>query len=127
MIRQREQVTLIPGSGLVLIVVLLAAYYLLPITIEAVRRTEHATESHAVSDVNAIRSCLSKNGSYQNWKIKGTNNEFVRLCEVSKNTWGIQIVRRIKGKFIEKTAFIPKDGSWARVIEYLRKFATRIK
>ncbi len=119
----RQQVNLVPVSVLVCVVLLFAV---MPITIEAVRRTEHAVESHAIADVNAIRSCLRKNGSFQNWKIRGTDDEFVRLCEVGKDTWGIQIVIQKGKEYIEKTAFIPKDGSWKLVIQYLRRFATRV-
>lgn len=85
----------------------------------------HAEDAHGISEVSQIRSCLDKNGPYQVWKSTKDPNQFYFLCELDDGRWGMQAVVKEGEQLIEKTAFIPKDGSWMRVLNYLQRFATR--
>lgn len=87
--------------------------------------TNHAIERHGISAVSQIRTCLDENGPYQIWKSKIDDKKFFLLCQLDDGRWGMQIVTNGIKQCFENTCFVPKDGSWVRVIEYLRGIATR--
>lgn len=87
--------------------------------------TDHAVDRHGISAVSQIRTCLDEKGPYQIWKSKIDPKKFFLLCQLDDGRWGMQIVTNQIKQCFENTCFVPKDGSWVRVIEYLRGIATR--
>ena len=110
---------------IILIGLFLASIFLATITIPPRVLARHAVEKHGVTDVSQIRTCLDENGPYQIWKSKIDPKKFFLLCQLDDGRWGMQIVTNQIRQCFENTCFVPKDGSWVRVIEYLRGIATR--
>lgn len=79
----------------------------------------HAVANHG-KDALAVRDCLNKNGPAFTFQRPSDGYEF-RLCQLPDNRWGLQIVKWAAdlGDQLEVTSFVPKDGSWTKVIEYL--------
>lgn len=80
---------------------------------------------HATKHVEAdpIRKCLDQNGPQMVWWDKNADVYYL-LCQLQDKSWGVQAVTP-DGR--EKTAFVPKDGTWARVRAYLEGFARPYK
>ncbi len=85
----------------------------------------HAETGTHAADTASVRYCLENRGPYQVWKDKFEVNKFYLLCQVDDGRWGFASIVREGGKWIEKTSFIPKSGSWKDLIAYLEKWATR--
>lgn len=104
---------------------LIASILFATITIPPRVLNDHAVERHGISTVSQIRTCLDNNGPYQIWKSKIDPDKFFLLCQLEDGRWGLQIITNQIRQCFENTCFVPKDGSWARVIEYLRGIATK--
>jgi len=102
-------------------VVLVAAYLLLRQDGVDVQTRDHAVIAHGAEATN-IRRCLDSNGPQETWKITGHKkpNHFVFTCKMDDGRFGIQIAQKTKaGQWIEKTAFVVKDGTGRQLLEYL--------
>lgn len=72
-----------------------------------------------------VRSTCQQNGTYQVWR-EPDKQTFHRLCLLPDGRFGDWIVKLVNGVKYEKSAFIPKDGSWGQVVYWLAsKGATR--
>lgn len=80
----------------------------------------HAVDRHG-GEATQIRKCLDRNGPAQVWMSRDKST-FYLLCQIERGIYGIQAVNK---DGVEKTAFVPGIGTWAKVIEYLTGFATR--
>ncbi len=80
----------------------------------------HAAEHHGQSDVDLIHKCLDANGSTRTLVNTRTGcwAQCIQLDDTGRS-WGIQIVRQIKGYFCEITAFIRNDTWLDDVVQYL--------
>lgn len=85
----------------------------------------HAVQRHG-TDAENIRKCLNDKGPYQVWKAMGEDT-FYRICQLDDSRWGLQAILKVGEVWHEKTAFIPKDGTWKALTEYLQRFATVYK
>jgi hypothetical protein len=82
----------------------------------------HAVVQHG-SEAVAVRKCLDSNGPMMTFKHKSEPIWYL-LCKLNDGRFGIQAVLK-SGH--EKTAFIPRDGSFKQVMDYIESFATRFK
>jgi hypothetical protein len=90
----------------------------------AVALSTHAVVKHG-SEALAIHRCIENNGPMQTWKSTVEDDVFYELCELPDGRVGMRVmIYRLKEQ-INRTAFVPKDGSWMKVTDYLSKFATR--
>ena len=85
--------------------------------------SEHASKHE---DSSLIRSCLdNQGGATQIWMGFG-KDVFYLLCQLKDGRWGIQsITQGLDKLWYEKTAFVPKDGTFQKVIDYLTRSGTR--
>jgi hypothetical protein len=91
----------------------------------AVVETEHAVIKHG-TEAQRIRNCINKNGPYMTFRGTGQEkNQWYIICQLNENTFGLQALVCEAGKLLEKTAFVPKDGTWANVLSYVTRFATK--
>lgn len=91
-----------------------------------VQLNDHAVEGHG-TDAILIRECLNNNNPTLVLKSRWDKNVYFRVCQLEDGRFGIQVLLRKAGQWIEKTTFVPKDGSWAKVSKYLFSRATRFK
>ena len=93
------------------------------VTVNGVNESLHA-EWH--NESQAIRDACNNSGVYQVW-IEPDKETFHLLCKLENSgKIGDRIVKIANGEKNEKSAFIPKDGSFAKVIKWLQnKGATR--
>ncbi len=93
----------------------------------AVVYNDHAVERHGIAEVTAIRNCFENGGQFMVWRDKRDHNKFFRICQLPDGRYGMQVVQDKIRECIERTCFIPKNGTYREVIEYLGRFATRWK
>lgn len=85
----------------------------------------HAEISHALSEVEQIRACINNNGPFMKF-VEVDKKTFHLLCNLPDGRIGDQIITKDKSGFIEKTSFVPKDGTWKQIYDWLlRKGATK--
>lgn len=90
----------------------------------AAEETYHAETSHAESEL--IKSACQNNGVYQFWREP--NGRIHQLCQLGDGRFGDWIVEKAGDHNESVTRFIPKDGDWNKILDWLRrKGATRIK
>jgi hypothetical protein len=90
--------------------------------VQDVNNSLHA-EWHTESQ--AIRNTCNQKGVYQIWQ-EPDGETFHLLCKLDSGKIGDRIIRIANGEKHEKTAFIPKNGEWNKVIKWLEnKGATR--
>jgi hypothetical protein len=109
------------GALLILALIILLA------SLPVIHLDQRAHADHAESP--AVRRCLDNKGAYQIWRSKQDPNRFYLLCQIDEEPhegqWSVRIIVKTAKGWFEKSAYIPKDGTWARVIKYLEGFATR--
>jgi hypothetical protein len=77
-----------------------------------------------------VRRCTDGNKPFMLYKSKAEDVWYI-VCQIQedgewKDKWSIRAIIKDLGAWHERTAFIPKDGSWLRAIQqYLEGFATR--
>jgi hypothetical protein len=97
------------------IVLMAAAMAILPGT--------HAVRRHGQQAL-AVRQCMDSRGPAMVFQDRQFADKLYLLCELRDDTWGLQIVKRTGDGWKEITSFIPKDGTLARVLEYVSKSAS---
>lgn len=85
----------------------------------------HAENGAHAADTASVRHCLENRGPDQVWKDRFEKDKFYLLCQVDDERWGFASIIKEGEKWVEKTSFIPKSGSWKDVIGYLEKWGTR--
>jgi hypothetical protein len=91
------------------------------------RMANHAVLKHG-AEATSIRRCLDSNGPNEVWEFTSHRRKgfFIFTCQLDDGKWGIQILQRTKlGQWIEKTAFVVKDGSAFQLKEYVTARAVR--
>lgn len=82
-----------------------------------VDNANHADLVHG-DEAAQVRNACQSNGHYQIW-MEPDHKTFHRLCQLPDGRWGDWIVAVRGALKEERTAFIPKDGSWGAVIKWL--------
>jgi hypothetical protein len=83
---------------------------------------EHALKHGA--EAIAIRECVGKGEIHQKFKSTRGDGRFALLCKIPQG-WGIQICGVGDDGLYEATSFVPKDGTWNKVISYLSRNFTK--
>ncbi|KAA3644801.1 MAG: hypothetical protein DWQ07_15460 [Chloroflexi bacterium] len=92
----------------------------------AVGMNAHSITRHGISEVSAIHNCIQQNGPVMTFRSTTDPNRFYQLCQLPDGRFGMRTVQHLgEGLYKHVTSFIPKDGSWPLVREYILKFATR--
>ncbi len=68
----------------------------------------HAIARHGM-DAAAVHQCLDKNGHSSLW-MNPYNDHYIRVCNMQDGRAGIQVVKKVGGKWEEITAYIPKKA-----------------
>lgn len=112
------------GARLFLILLLVAALGLMMLAVSnlGVILGTHAVEKHG-QDALDVQKCLDDNGPEMVYKHKFDPTYYL-LCQLDDGRWGLQAVAE-DGH--EKTAFVPKSGSWKDIQDYFGNWATKIK
>jgi len=98
------------------------------------RMVSHPVTKHGV-EATSIRKCLENNGPDRIWKFTSHRRSgfFIFTCLLDDGRWGLQIAQLTRaGEWLEKTAFIVKEGSafelkeyvTARAVEFIGNVAT---
>jgi len=91
----------------------------------AVAPSQHAIERHGAA-VNAIRRCVQDSNSIRRfWRLR--NGRLAVMCKLPDGRWGIEILERLRNRWQEVTAFVPRDGSAEAVQRYLWQRGTPAK
>jgi hypothetical protein len=111
------------GALLILALIILLAS--LPVIhIDQRVHVDHAASPH-------IRRCLDQKGPYQIWRDLTDRDKFYLLCQIDeepyKDQWGVRVIVKTAKGWYEKSAYLLKDGTWAKGIKYLEGIATRWK
>lgn len=86
---------------------------------EVAQNVSHAVERHGLANTEFVRSCLQKDGAYQLW-WNPKSKSYSQVCNLGNaESWGMQIVRKIKGRFEEITCFECLDMTLGNVENYL--------
>lgn len=104
----------------------LAASVELDLVLE-MRMLAHPVLKHG-EEATSIRRCLERNGPNEIWKFTSHRRKgfFIFTCLLDDGRWGIQIAQLTKlGEWIEKTAFVIKDGTPFQLKEYITARAIR--
>lgn len=75
--------------------------------------------SHAFqhgADALMVQQCLDHKGHSSLW-VNPYNDHYIRVCELDDGRVGLQVVKKVKGKWEEVTAFIPKRAG--DIVKYL--------
>ena len=107
-----------PGRRLLL---LLAAAGLGALLLLAIPN-DHAVNRHG-ADAAAVQKCLQQHGPYQVWQDIQQPDRWWQLCRLDDGRWGVQLVARAGDLWHEVTAFIPRGGKLAKVIQWLGRRA----
>lgn len=110
-------------SFLLLVIICLIAGVMFAVL--QVQPREHALENHSTSEVIAIRKCVQNQGPFMQFRERDKIT-FHLLCRLDDGRIGDQIVEKTENGLVEKTSFIPQDGTLNSIIKWLfRKGATR--
>lgn len=92
----------------------------------AVQAREHAVIKHGV-DAISIRRCLDNNGPNETWKFTSwrRKNHMIQTCKLGDDKWGLRIIQPTKNGWMEKTAFIVKDGTRQQLVAYVTARAVK--
>lgn len=87
--------------------VLLVALVLILLSVAGVvgQSISHAFK-HGI-DAEAVHQCLDKHGHNSLW-MNPYNEHYIRVCNMEDGRAGIQVVKKVMGKWEEVTAYIPK-------------------
>ena len=94
----------------------------------AILNGDHAVLKHG-TEASQIRKCLDNNGPNETWKLTSWRrpNHYVQTCKLDSGKWGIRIVQITKENgWIEKTAFVVKNGTKQELIEYVTARAIQV-
>lgn len=115
-----QTIPLLPLALLALIPIALLAFGIAGIA-DNVRDRTHASAKHGEQEVNAIHRCLENNGPAHIFRSRSwrTPNKYYMTCELSDGRWGLSILQKTSKGYLEKTAYIVKDGSLKSLIEWV--------
>jgi len=107
-----------------LLIILLILGGILLITVE---NGSHSIERHGAEAVQ-IQETLDCQGSFNQWHSRSwrTPNKFFQTCQLDDGRWGFRVVDKIRGQWREITSFVPGDGSYAHLVEYLSAIAKEV-
>lgn len=121
---------------LLLFLMLLVLFATLNTPLGRVATDSHAVERHGASEVTQIRVCLTKKGADMVWVKRDDPGVYV-FCvnlrpDLACGRWGVlfaQFFPSIEHQcdYRELTSFVPKDGTYHRVLDYLKGFARRLQ
>lgn len=83
----------------------------------------HADMGH--KEAPFVRQTCKERGVYQIWREMYDRSTFHLLCQTKDGKLVDWIITVVGGKFIEKTAFMPRNGVAQEVIKYVSNKATR--
>ena len=91
---------------------------------------KHAVERHG-SEAVAIRDCLQQRGAMETWQDKERPGVQAWMCQLDDGRYCISIVQWwnsvVDGaEWRESTSFCPANGTYDKVVKYLRGFADRV-
>ena len=103
-------------------------HLLIVILLVSISLSAHAIYKHA-EIAEKIAKCMDENGPYETWMGMGDNKDtFYVPCRFDDGTFGLAVfVKDALGQLHNKTAFIKGNGSYMELVNYLSKFATRVK
>lgn len=79
----------------------------------------HGVERHGEAALT-VRNCLNRGGEIQRWQNENTGR-IARVCQIGPETFGIQIIEEIEGRWEEITSFIKnKFRCVSKVERYLQ-------
>ncbi len=81
----------------------------------------HAVETHGYT-ASEIVHCISNNGTYMHMAFRSKDNKFYLPCQMPDGQIGLGIFDS-NGNNI--TAFVPKDGVWNNVRDYILRNAVK--
>lgn len=86
----------------------------------------HSEWAHDATDVEAIRQCYDGgNPPFQLWREKDKIT-YHCLFQLPDGRLGDRIIAKDGKSWFERTSFVPKDGSWRAILDWLtRKGASR--
>lgn len=89
-----------------------------------VKLSEHSKNSHPQNH-REIQNILRQHPPYQIWKDISDNKKFYLIVQLKSGRWGVQVVEKEEEDLREKTCYVPKDGTWNKLIMYLSQRAVR--
>lgn len=117
----------LPIWPLLIMALALVAAGVLTITVENGR---HSVARHGAEAIQIQRILDDPcQGSHSQWQSRSwrTPNKFFQTCQLNDGRWGFRIIDKIRGKWNEKTSFVPGDGSKKHLLEYLTAIAKEVK
>lgn len=100
------------SMGCFMLLVALAALVMLSVAGGVGQSISHAFKHGA--DAEAVHQCLNRNGHSSLW-MNPYNEHYLRVCDLPDGRAGLQVVKKVRGKWEEITAFIPKE----QIMKYL--------
>ena len=100
------------------------------ITLPTIRVDPAIANKHPESPT--VRRCTDNNQPFMIYKAKEGDSWYI-LCQIKEagewtSKWSLRIIAKDAEGWFEKSAYVPKDGTWTRVVtRYLETFATRWK
>jgi hypothetical protein len=107
---------------LILAVLILMAYAQAVIPASAIQSSDHANDKHGWLLATSIVECIAKNGPYMGMKFRAKDGKFYIPCQLADGRIGLGIFDK-HGENV--TAYVPRDGLWEQVKEYILQRAAR--
>jgi hypothetical protein len=123
--RDASELARLVKLGLLLLAVLAAGCLLLKVN--NANEVDHAVVKHG-AEAEMIRCSLDQKGASEIFKVTSWRrpNHFIRTCQLDDDRWGLQIIQKTKNNgWIEKTAFVVKDGSRFELVQYVTMRAVK--
>jgi hypothetical protein len=86
--------------------------------------TEHVEDS-AHPEASELVKCVENNNIYQTYKSRYNAKKYYLICQLQDKRWGVVPVILESANLVVKTAFVPKDGNWNTVLNYVTQEAVR--
>jgi hypothetical protein len=88
----------------------------------------HSVAKHG-SDALAVHNCLDQPEppGYELWRVMNGGNKHYECVQLPDGRWGLRVIdfSRWRGWF-ERTSFVPKEGTYRQLIEYVSARAFRV-
>jgi len=85
---------------------------------------DHPVARHFADAVLIEQACGKPNGVYAVYRERASKDVYHQLCRLEDGRWGVWIVRLVRDHYETVTRFVPKDGSYKKVLEYILSKAT---
>lgn len=84
-----------------------------------VEPTQHALQKHG-AEAQLVRKACDQ-GPEEMWQSASWRrpNQFWQVCQTDDGRWGLRLIEKVKTGWKEKTSFIPKEGTYFDVREYV--------